>query len=59
VPNGAFDGGDLLDRDPIGGHAQARTQLRTAAAALEDRWRAEVGEERYAVFRNALVQLAD
>ena len=35
----------------------AREVLHTTAAALEDRWRAEVGEGRYAVFREVLAEL--
>ena len=36
----------------------AQQALRAAAVALEDRWRAEVGEARYAVFREVLAELA-
>ena len=36
---------------------RARGAIRTVAERLEDRWRAEVGEARYAVFREVLVAL--
>ena len=33
--------------------------IHTIAERLEDRWRAEVGEARYAVFREVLVALGE
>jgi DNA-binding MarR family transcriptional regulator len=36
---------------------QARRAIHATAAALEDRWRAEVGDSRYAVFREVLVEI--
>jgi DNA-binding MarR family transcriptional regulator len=36
---------------------RARHAIRAAAAALEGRWRAQVGEARYAVFREVLAEL--
>jgi hypothetical protein len=37
---------------------RARSAIRAIAVALEDRWRAEVGAARYAVFREVLAELA-
>lgn len=37
---------------------RARSAIHAAAAAVEDRWRAEVGDLRYAVFREVLAELA-
>jgi DNA-binding MarR family transcriptional regulator len=56
APDPADGRAKLIRCTPKG--AEARAQLRATAAALEDRWRAEVGAERYAVFRSVLVQLA-
>lgn len=36
---------------------QARRAIRGAAAALEEQWRSEVGDARYAVFREVLAEL--
>jgi DNA-binding MarR family transcriptional regulator len=36
---------------------RARQAVRAVAATLEDRWRARVGEARYAVFRDVLAEL--
>ena len=36
---------------------RARSTIRAAAVALEDRWRAQVGDARYAVFRDVLAEL--
>jgi DNA-binding MarR family transcriptional regulator len=38
---------------------RARDAIHTVAERLEDRWRAEVGEARYAVFREVLVALGE
>ena len=38
---------------------RARDAIHTIAERLEDRWRAEVGEARYAVFREVLVALGE
>jgi DNA-binding MarR family transcriptional regulator len=37
---------------------RVRHAIRAAAAALEDRWRAQVGDGRYVVFREVLAELA-
>ncbi len=37
---------------------RARRAARAATATVEDRWRSEVGEERYNTFREVLLQLA-
>jgi DNA-binding MarR family transcriptional regulator len=36
---------------------RTRRAVHTTAAAVEDRWRAEVGDARYAVFREVLAEL--
>jgi len=38
---------------------RARRAVHAAAARLEERWRVEVGESRYAVFREVLAELGD
>ena len=38
---------------------RTRGAIRTTAERLEDRWRAEVGDARYAVFREVLVALGE
>ena len=38
---------------------RARGAIHTIAERLEDRWRAEVGDARYAVFREVLVALGE
>jgi len=37
----------------------ARGAIHAIAERLEDRWRAEVGEARYAVFREVLIALGE
>ena len=56
-----FDPGDrrarLIRCTPCG--RRARASIHATAAALEDRWRAEVGADRYAVFREVLIALGE
>jgi DNA-binding MarR family transcriptional regulator len=38
---------------------EVRRVARTVVAAVEDTWRAQVGEDRYAIFRDVLRELVD
>jgi DNA-binding MarR family transcriptional regulator len=47
----------LLRCTPVG--ARVTQQAREVVAAIEERWRDEVGADRYAVFRDVLLELTD
>ncbi len=57
VPDPSDRRAKLIRCTPLG--VRARQVVHAVAAALEDRWRTEVGAVRYAVFREVLGELGD
>jgi DNA-binding MarR family transcriptional regulator len=54
-PDAADRRAKLVRRTPAGDHVQAA--MRAAIGGVEERWRAELGDERFAVLRDALAEL--